>query len=176
VRSMKSEVEDSTAPARKRTHKFSPRKIDPKKVRALHRAGLNQSDIAKQQGVRQSTIWRFLQREKPEMEYLERFKTNRADEMANLQGKTIGLQHEVLDSLHRDLQEDRVSRILPVATKGNLLNALNNVQGTIFDKERLERGESTSNVSIISRMVDSRVTSRYKRKSLEGQASPSESE
>lgn len=42
--------------------------------------------------------------------------------------------------------------------------ALNATTGTSFDKERLERGESTQNHSIVSTMVDARVGSLYKRK------------
>jgi hypothetical protein len=38
--------------------------------------------------------------------------------------------------------------------------------GIGYDKERLERGESTSNVSVLSRMLETSVTTRYKRNAL----------
>ena len=45
----------------------------------------------------------------------------------------------------------------------DVLTATNRIAGTLFDKERLERGESTSNISVVSRMVDASVSSLHKR-------------
>lgn len=141
------------------------RKINEQKVKELHAKGLNTSEIARHQGVNQSTVWRFLDRTEPDRQALERFKAGRADAFADLQAKAISVQHKIIESIQRDV-DNGVSEAWTANEKGRLLDALNTVQGTIFDKERLERGESTANVSTVSRMVDASVSSLHKRNTL----------
>lgn len=143
---------------------YIPRKLDRQKVQELRAKGLSVVDIAKHQGLAHTTVLRFLQRTEYEKKQLEKFKANRADEFANLQGKAIAVQHKILDTLDSEIEQGMLST-LNANEKARLLDALNNVQGTIYDKERLERGESTQNISTVSRMIDHRISSIYKRES-----------
>lgn len=135
-----------------------PRKLDQKKVLDLHSRGFSATEIATQQGVAHSTVWRFLERMKPELGAVEAFKNNRADVLARLQAKSLDAQERILDSLDDGL----VSALTP-SQKSSLLIALNAQNGTLFDKERLERGQSVQNISVISRMLDAQVSTLYTR-------------
>lgn len=129
------------------------------KAKALEQAkrGLNNSEIARLQGVDQSTVWQFLNRTKPERQALQDFKTGRADAFAMFQGKCLNLQQKILDSL----LVDGVLAPLKPSEKTGLLMALNASAGTSFDKERLERGQSTSNHSVMSTMLGEVVKGMY---------------
>ncbi len=142
------------------------RKLDRRKAIELHAKGLSTQEIAQHQGVAPSTVWRFLERTKPEQQALERFKSVRADEMANLQGKAVQVQHLALDRMRAELSDDAIANALSPSQKAGYLNAATIAGGTAFDKERLERGESTQNISTLSRMIDDRVGSIYKRRAL----------
>jgi predicted transcriptional regulator len=155
----------SPAPRSKTKRIRSPYKLNVKKVLSLRRRGLSTHEIAKHEGVAPSTVWRYLDRSEPDRVALERFKENRADVFAELQGKTIGVKHRIIQLIEKDIEDGVLNALNPQA-KAQYLNVLNNVQGTIYDKERLERGESTSNVSVVSKMVDSTVSGLYKRKPL----------
>ena len=85
------------------------RKLDRRKAIELHAKGLSTQEIAQHQGVAPSTVWRFLERTKPEQQALERFKSVRADEMANLQGKAVQVQHLALDRMRAELSDDAVA-------------------------------------------------------------------
>lgn len=151
-------------PCGQRTQR-KPRKLDRKKVLALQARGFTTPEIAKQQGVAPSTVWRFLQQTEPERVALEQFKSQRADQLAKLQGKAIKVQHLALDRLRADLQDDRLSSALSPTAKTQYLNAATVAGGTSFDKERLERGQSTANISTITKMINAHVTTMYKPKS-----------
>jgi transposase-like protein len=142
------------------------RKVDAAKTKELRERGLSITDIAKHQGVNPSTVWRFLRQLDEEKANLEAFKGHRADALAHLQGKALRVQHLALDSMERDLSEDAITHALKPSTKKMYSDAATMSLGVSYDKERLERGESTSNISVVSRMVDSSVSSLYKRKPL----------
>ncbi len=139
-----------------------PRKLDRKKVLDLHARGFSAPEIAQQQGVAHSTVWRFLERMKPEIVAVESFKTHRADVLARIQAKSLDAQERIIDTL-----DDGLLAALTPSQKSSMLMALNAQSGTAFDKERLERGQSTANISTISRMLDTQVSTLYKRR-LEG--------
>jgi IS30 family transposase len=156
-------TQHSKAPKNQRKQRTA-RKLDRKKVVELRAKGLSTEEIATHQGVAPSTVWRFLQRTAPEQQALEAFKSNRADELANLQGKAMDVQHRVLGLMQADLQDKAIASALSPSQKTQYLNAASVVGGISFDKERLERGESTSNISLVSRMIDMSVSSVHKRK------------
>jgi IS30 family transposase len=133
--------------ARKRPKAY---KIDRKKVLELKAKGMNDSEIARNQGVAQSTIGRFLLSVSKEAEHVEAFKAGRADILASLQAKSLDLQQRIVDSL-----TDGDLALLSPAQKGGMLTSLNIMHGTLYDKERLERGQSTANVSLIAKMMGS---------------------
>lgn len=152
------------ANAPKRQHnECRARKLNRSKVLDLHKKGLSTVEIAQHQGVAPSTVWRFLERSKPQQQALERFKENRANELANMHGKAIEVQSLVLDHMKKDLDNDGVANALTPTAKTQYLNAATMAGGVSFDKERLERGESTSNISIIARMVDRAVGDMYRK-------------
>jgi len=96
-----------------------------------------------------STIWRFLDRTKAQQEALEQFKTGRADVFAQVQAKSLHVQNRILDSL----EIDGVLEALTPHQKSGLLHSVNTVFGTAYDKERLERGQSTSNLAVMGRIM-----------------------
>ncbi len=150
-------------PVKKRIR--SPYKLDVKKVQSLRRRGLSSREIAKHQGVAPSTVWRYLYRSGPDQVALEHFKANRADIFAEMQGKTLGVKTRIIELIEKDIEDGVLNALNPQA-KAQYLNVLNNVQGTIYDKERLERGESTANISTVSRMINGTVGELYKDKPL----------
>jgi hypothetical protein len=127
-----------------------PRKLDRAKVVELAEQGLKTVDIAKHQGVAPSTIFRFLQHTVPDRLALEAFKKDRGDVFARLSMKSLGVQDKILDTF-----DDRIITTLKSHEKGSLLHALNIQAGTLYDKERLERGLSTSNqaLSLLGQIV-----------------------
>ena len=119
------------------------RKLDRKAALEQRARGLSNSEIAVLQGVDRSTVRRFLAGMAPEIEAVEGFKRGRADVLARLQAKSLMTQELILDSL----AEDGVVDALSPHQKGTLLVSLNAQAGTLYDKERLETGRSTTNVS-----------------------------
>jgi IS30 family transposase len=146
------------------------RKLNRAQVLEQAKRGMSHSEIAKQQGVNKSTVLRFLQQRQPERQALEHFKTHRADVLAQLQRKSLDAQERIIDTL-----DDGVIKALTPSQKSSFLLSLNITTGTSFDKERLQRGQSTSNQSILSRLVDETVKNLYKPKPTgreEGAAEP----
>jgi len=134
-----------------------PRKLDRKKVLDLHTRGFSAPEIAQQQGVAHSTVWRFLERMKPEIKAIEEFKKNRADILARIQAKSLDAQERIIDTLDEGL----LSALTP-SQKSTMLIALNAQNGTLFDKERLERGQSSSNIAILTAMLEGAHDKLYK--------------
>lgn len=124
------------------------RKIDRQKVLELAEQGLSTPDIAKHQGVSPSTIFRFLQAIEPERQAVETFKTHRGDVFARLGAKSLAVQEMIVDSL-----DEAVIRTLKPHEKSGLLHSLNIQAGTLFDKERLERGKTTENLGVIGKLI-----------------------
>jgi IS30 family transposase len=137
------------------------RKLDRKKVLDLHSKGLSTVEIARHQGVAPSSVWRFLERTKPQQEALERFKGHRADELAHMHGKAIEVQGLILDRMKAELENGGVANALTPTAKTQYLNAATMAGGVSYDKERLERGLATSHVSVVSRLIDEEVKSLY---------------
>ena len=138
-------------PASKPTQRTlrTARKINRKKVLELRAKGVPIRDIAKSQGVHGSTIARFFQGNMEAKESLAFYKANRSDIFAEVQAKGIRVQSEILDSL----VGNRVLKALAPHQKAGIMQAVNVVVGTIYDKERLELGKSTSNVGLVARMM-----------------------
>lgn len=123
----------------------------------MARLGLNQNEIAKAQGVNPSTIWRFLSKLKLNKSSVDTFRANRADIFAELQGDAIDLQKRVIASF-----DDGILSALKPSEKTGLMMSLNAVTGTIYDKERLETGKSTQNVSSLTRILGSAFDGAHK--------------
>lgn len=128
------------------------RKLNTKQAEKLYADGYSMPAIADKLDVNVSTVWRYLESLKREKREIDEFRANRADAFAQLQAKAIGIQHKIIDSL---MDKDGVLIALTPSQKSGLLGSLNAVAGTIYDKERLETGKSTENVSLLTRMLDS---------------------
>jgi len=149
-------MDHATQPAPAKPQR-KPRKINRDKVMQLTAQGLSAVDIAKHQECSPSTITRFLQAYQVDKEALRQYKDGRADILAWLQGRNLKIQTELLGRL------DGLPDALTPQQICGLLFALNTQHGTLFDKERLERGQSTANISTISKMVDAQVSTLFKR-------------
>jgi hypothetical protein len=63
----------------------------------------------------------------------------------------LDTQERIVDSL----KDNGVLVALTPHQKTGLLSVLSAQMGTAYDKERLERGQSTQNVSLVGRMMES---------------------
>jgi hypothetical protein len=129
-----------------------------KTITDLANKGLNSCQIARATGLHSSSIRRFLDKIQPEFQALTDFKANRADALATLQGKNLAIQERLLTKLE---DEGLLAELTPTQLTG-IIFALNSQHGTLFDKERLERGQSSYNISTVSRMIDTEIGSLYK--------------
>ena len=147
---------------RKTTNKgnrFKRSNFPKQRVIALSEVGLSDSSIAKVVDYNQSTITRFLQRMAPEIASVKSFKAERASIFASIQAQSLDIQQRVLKSLDVD---EHVLAALPTKEKAMILDATNRIAGTIYDKERLEEGKSTSNVGVIHRMMGDAFSGSHK--------------
>jgi len=135
----------------------SARKLDRKAALEQRARGLSNREIAGLQDVATSTVRRFLERMEPERAAVEEFKSGRADALARIQGKALDLQERLIDSI-----DDGVLQTLLPHQKNGLLVSVNTVFGTAYDKERLERGKSTSNVGVLARIMGSALDMAHK--------------
>ena len=134
---------------RQRPFRFrKPAKINREQVLKDRERGLTMPEIALKQGVSVSTIYDFLTLAQPEQDALKRFKTNRADVLAHLHLKAVDVKQRVLDSLR-----DAVMSEATLNERVNILHAVNASAGTDYDKERLERGQSTSNLGVLGKVI-----------------------
>ncbi len=126
------------------------RKLDREKVRDLAAQGLSNPDIAKHQGVATTTVWRFLRQLKPQQQQLDQFLKRRADCLAHLHGQALDVQERVLDRMREDLEDDGIMAAMSPASKAKFLQAAVIAGGVSYDKERLQRGMSNSNISLLA--------------------------
>lgn len=154
---------DTPRRGRGRRKSASPPAYDPIRVASLARAGYSERSIARDQGCDPALIHRFLARKGSEIRALARFKEDRADVLAALQAQCAELQQVLVEELRRRGREGMLAAA-KVSEISGLLAVLNATHGTLFDKERLVRGQSTENVSVYSRMLDARATTLYARK------------
>jgi predicted transcriptional regulator len=152
-------MDAATTPSTKPRKLRKSRKLDPKKTQEMAERGLSNQEIATLIGVNPSTVYRFLEHIKPEQQALAAYKSHRADVFARLQARNLDFQEAILEQL----EKDGLAGALSPHQKIGLMFALNTQLGTLFDKERLERGQSTANISTVSKMIDGQVSSLYKR-------------
>jgi transposase-like protein len=147
------------APAKpkRRTKLSKPERYRTQILTALDQ-GQSQRQIAAKLGMAPSSISSWLDTIDQEKHELSRFRSSRVDALSQVQGKALALQVKLLDELMRDgLPIDAT-----VSQKAGLMQTLNIMMGTSFDKERLESGQSTHNLNVVSRMVDTVIGGMYK--------------
>lgn len=118
------------AAERKKTPSKAPKRTPVKKVLNQLALGATQTQVAKSVNVSKQAVSQMLQRYGIESKFLESFKENRADILAGMQDTVLASLTEV--DLNKASLRDRVISF-----------------GVLYDKERLERGQSTSNVAVI---------------------------
>ena len=143
---------DDVAEARKPTRKAHNRKLNEKRVIQLAEQGFSTYEIARTQGVNHSSVHRFLESYQIEKKQTEAYKVDRANLLSYTGSKFHSLVTRIADELQRDADNGVLAALGPEA-KGKLARDLSVVQGVVFDKERLERGESTSNVSLVAKIM-----------------------
>lgn len=113
-------------------------KVNPSDLIALAEANphLSQRQLAKLSDVDVAAINRALKRYGIKRENLDSFKANRADVFAGIQ-----------EMVARSLNEEDIKKS-SIRDRTILL-------GTLYDKERLERGQSTANVGVLFSVVRS---------------------
>lgn len=121
-------------------------------------AGQSQRQVAAKLGIAHSSISEWLDSLDQQKQQLSRYRSNRADALSQIQSKALTLQSKVLDSL---LEDGLLASATP-SQKAGLMQSLNIVIGTSYDKERLETGQSTQNHSIVAKMLSSAVSDIYK--------------
>lgn len=143
-------------PTKRKASRRKP--INEERVVDLHNVGLTNAEIGKTQGVSQWTIMRFLEDVEKDFNGIETFKKHRADIFARIGAQNLDLQRKLLDKLNTE----GILNALTPSQIASLTFALNSQHGTIYDKERLERGQSTQNHSIMTKMLHASVDSAMK--------------
>jgi hypothetical protein len=127
-------------------------KFDPEKVRAYREQGLSVIEIGKLCGVAHTTIWRFLEAENIKAGRVKFYREHRADILSNLQDQVGTLLYGSIESLQKDIDNGVLDARTP-ERKAGIIRDLAVVKGVLFDKERLERGQSTENVSVMGKVI-----------------------
>ena len=104
----------------------------------LRDKNLNHGQIAQLLGCDRSNVSRRLAKYKPTLEKIDRYKKHRADIYANLQTELL-------------------SGVTPDKIKDSSATQLITGAAILYDKERLERGQSTQNMSVAS-LIESHST------------------
>ena len=133
--------------------KFIKTKVDGKECKILHDAGHSMSDIAKMKNVDKSTVCRSIQKyfsiHRDLDEQLEFYQKNKAEVFDAFQLKTL----------------QKITNKLDQPTESIPLKEMSMFLGTIYDKGRLERDQSTENVAGIVSHIDNIANSRLRKQS-----------
>lgn len=115
---------------------YTPKNIPIEKIIKYRKQGLSINEIGDLVGISKQAVYQRLQPYLHELDTLEDYKTHRADIIA-LKGKEI-LKH---------LDSNRLEKASAYQLAG--------MYGILYDKERLERGESTQNVASVHGDIES---------------------
>ena len=126
--------------------KTRKRKLNTTKVITLYNQGVIPSDIAKQQGVAISTITRYLQSIKPQLQEIQTYSGLKADALCLSQLKLQTVSNTILD---RWINEPELISSQDVRLQKEVLVAVQGAKSYEMTAERLERGQSSENIAII---------------------------
>lgn len=149
---MDDSLEPHPTPKRpRRSHSIPTRqRISMKRLVALDAAGASQAEIARDQGVTPQAIHKVYRAIEVDVARIGEFRKRRADIFAKISEKSLRLQEAIVDSFGQDYS---VLATLSPAQRGSLLHSLSIHHGVLYDKERLERGQSTENIHTIARLL-----------------------
>jgi hypothetical protein len=122
------------------------RKLNTTKVITLYNQGVIPSDIAKQQGVAISTITRYLQSIKPQLQQIQTYSGLKADALCLSQLKLQTVSNTILDKW---INEPELIASQDVRLQKEVLVAVQGAKSYELTAERLERGQSSENIAII---------------------------
>ncbi|MCP4569122.1 MAG: hypothetical protein GY841_16225 [FCB group bacterium] len=125
-----------------------PRKIDPVKVDELLDAGVSMPDIAQHQGVTTSAIWKYADKNRPEYQYLDRYREYQVDINEAALMRIQIARERFTDSILRTDETDLDA--LSPNQKVSGVHSLTVAGGIQQDKVRLLKGESTENLAVAS--------------------------
>ena len=126
-------------------------KIDAAKVLQGLQQKKSEAQIARDVGVHQSSVSRFLTRIKPYFQDLEEITANRGNIFNYLHSRSLKIQHSILDEVDRIIEENERKDHTKRMKLPSLLYCLRGIgmnQAVLYDKMRLEGGLSTENHSI----------------------------
>ena len=129
--------------------KATPRnlyKIDVDKLVELREKKVSMTDIAKTLGVHKSTVSRFIKKYRKDLSDLQLFRHNRAFHLQNAQYKAMKTMERLATAL-LDMDDSKIAQLGP-EQNARVQRDLSVVKGTLYDKERLETGQSTANVAV----------------------------
>ncbi len=138
----------SSANGSKRTPTRKPYKVDAQAVIEGLRKGKSPNQIAKEQGVSHTSVGRFLKRMRPYFQDIQLLATKRADLLSLLHGKSLGIQERMLTELEKRVEDKAVTDGFTIPQIMSILKGVGVNQAVLFDKMRLERGQSTSNMGL----------------------------
>lgn len=137
--------------------KKSKRAENAAEVVKLREKGLSGAEIAEKVGVAPTTVWRILERTKKDTLNIKEFRSVRGDALSALQAKAMTVLDRLLECSEEDVStlttQQRLTLVQNIATTTSIL----------FDKERLERGQSTTNAQNLLIIAQKRSMEDYKR-------------
>ena len=158
----------------KRNRSNRSTKINGGKVLEGLAQGQNQREIAQTMGVHPTSIGRFLNRIKPYLKDLEDITANRGNVFNYLHSRSLKIQHSILDEVDRIIEENERKDHTKRMKLPSLLYCLRGIgmnQAVLYDKMRLEGGQSTSNVSLAGMVTHAHQVSPFDAKTGEFKAS-----
>jgi hypothetical protein len=116
------------------------RKIDLHQAVEDRLQGKSMTQIAQEQGVSKSAVSALFKRFGVQRTDVQAFQESRPDLLDSLQSKSLRFINDVLDTMTvKEIRAFTASQKMDALRTGNI------VFGTLYDKSRLERGQSTSN-------------------------------
>lgn len=129
-----------------------PKGLNPKPILAELAVGMSVREVAEKHGVNKTSINRIRQKYGDIKSTVAEFVKNRADILAENQELGLQISKMVLKSMGT---EDAINALDP-RQRIALLTAANTGVGILYDKERLERGQSTANVQSLLHVAQQR--------------------
>jgi DNA-binding transcriptional MerR regulator len=122
-----------------------------RQIRAYRKKGLSRKDICKLLDLEDATIWPLLKKVDAERRNITKYVDKRSDVLAFVQGKS----HATLSLVLEQIETALVSNEKIDWQKVELVQKLSLAAEAAYKAERLERGESTANISVHSSIVES---------------------
>lgn len=121
-------------------------------AQAIERGEITPTEAAKKYGCNRANVYHILDRYGVDRSRLDSYKSSRADVLADLGFRATGLLHGLI----KKAASEKVLDALQPGQMGGLIAATTTLLGVVYDKERLERGQSTANVASLLHVAQQR--------------------